>query len=85
MHAQFLDQFALAGDAIEIADQENAQQKLRINRRSARLAVTLPQLLAHEGEADVLFDESQQVGFPEPDLPAGSSRTTLQSGRVVPS
>src|SRR5207302_3791767 len=34
-----------------------------INRRSARLAVTLPQPLAHEGKADVPFDESQQVGF----------------------
>jgi hypothetical protein len=34
MHAQFLDQFALAGDAIEIADQENAQQKLGINGRT---------------------------------------------------
>src|SRR5207302_2528832 len=34
-----------------------------INRRSARLAVTLSQPLAHEGKADVPFDESQQVGF----------------------
>src|SRR5437899_5547978 len=36
---------------------------LGINRGSARLAVTLPQPLAHEGKADVPFDESQQVGF----------------------
>jgi len=63
MHAQFLDQFALTGDAKEIADQENAQHKLRINRWSARLAVAFLQLLSHEGKADVLFDEPQQVGF----------------------
>ena len=53
MHAQFLDQFALTGDAIEIADQENAQQKLGINGRTARLAVAFLQLLSPEGKADV--------------------------------
>src|SRR5438105_14079101 len=63
MHAKFLHQLALAGDAVQIANQQNAQQQLGINRRSARLAVTLPQPLAHEGTADVPFDESQQVGF----------------------
>jgi hypothetical protein len=63
MHAQFLDQFALTGDAIEIADQENAQQKLGINGRTDRLAVAFLQLLSHEGKAHVLFDEPQQVGF----------------------
>ena len=28
MHAQFLDQLALAGDAIQLTDQQDAQQKL---------------------------------------------------------
>jgi len=28
MHAQFLHQFAFAGDAVQIADQQNAQQEL---------------------------------------------------------
>jgi hypothetical protein len=41
MHAQFLDQLALTGDAIQVADQQDAQQKLGINRRPARIAVTL--------------------------------------------
>ena len=63
MHAQFLHQLAFAGDAVQIANQQNAQQQLGINRRSARLAVTLLQPLAHESKADVPFDESQQVGF----------------------
>ena len=44
-------------------DQKNAQQKLGINRRSSGFAVAVFQPLAHEGKADVLFDEPQQVGF----------------------
>jgi hypothetical protein len=35
MHAQFLHQFAFAGDAIQIADQQDAQQKLGINGGTA--------------------------------------------------
>jgi hypothetical protein len=63
MHAQLLHQLALAGNAVEIADQKDAQQKLRIDRRPTCLAVAILQLFAHEGEADVFFDEPQQVGF----------------------
>src|SRR2546425_9327637 len=54
MHAQFLDQPALAGDAVQIANQQYAQQKLGIDGRAARLAVAVLQLFAHEGKADVL-------------------------------
>ena len=61
MHAQFLHQFPLAGDAVQIADQQNAQQQLGINRRSASVAVTFFQLLAHEGKTDVPIDKPQQV------------------------
>src|ERR1700729_3563587 len=61
MHAQFLHQFAFAGDAIQIANQQDAQQKFGIDGRSAHLAVTLFQRFPHEGKADVLIDESQQV------------------------
>ncbi len=63
MHAQFLHQLPLAGDAIQIADQENAQQKLGINGRTPGIAVTRFQLLPHKGKADVLFDQPQQVGL----------------------
>ena len=41
VHAQFLHQFAFAGDAVQIADQENAQQELRINRGTTGLAVAV--------------------------------------------
>ena len=63
MHAQFLHQFPLAGDAIQIADQQDAQQQLGINRRTAGLAVTRFQPLPYKGKADVFFDEPQQVGL----------------------
>jgi len=63
MHAQLLDQLALAGDAIQIANQQNAQQQLWINRRTAHIAVTLFQLLTHKGEADVFVDEPQKMVF----------------------
>jgi hypothetical protein len=63
MHAQFLHQLAFAGDAVQIADQHNAQQQLGINRRSAGVAVAVLQLFPHKGEADVFFDEPQQVGL----------------------
>ena len=40
MHAQFLHQVALVGDAVQIADQHNAQQQqLGIDRGATRLAV----------------------------------------------
>jgi hypothetical protein len=59
VHAQFLHQLPFAGDAVQIADQQNAQQKLGINRRTACIAVTRFQLLPHKGKADVLFNEPQ--------------------------
>jgi hypothetical protein len=59
VHAQFLPQLPFAGDAVQIADQQNAQQKLGINRRTACIAVTRFQLLPHKGKADVLFNEPQ--------------------------
>jgi hypothetical protein len=63
MHAQFFHQLALAHDAVEIANQQNAQQQLRINRGSAPLTVTVFQLLPHKLKTDVLVDLSQQVSF----------------------
>src|SRR6202521_2231525 len=61
--AQFLHQLPLAGNAIQVADQQNAQQKLGINGRTAGIAVTRFQPLSHKGKADVLFNEPQQVGL----------------------
>jgi hypothetical protein len=63
MHAQFFHQLAFAGNAIQVADQQNAQQKLGIDRGTSGIAVTRFQLLPHKGKADVLFDKPQQVGF----------------------
>ena len=63
MHLQLLDQLALAGDAVEIADQQNAQQEFRIDRGSARIAVRALQLLTNEIEADVSVDENGEQWF----------------------
>ena len=41
MHAQLFHQPSLTGDAVEITDQQNAQQKFRINRGPARFAVAV--------------------------------------------
>jgi hypothetical protein len=59
MHAQFLHQLPLTGNAIQVADQQNAQQKFGIDGRAAHLAVTRLQLLPHKLKADVLVDEPQ--------------------------
>ena len=48
MHAQLFHQFAFAADAIQIADQENAQQKFGIDGRAARLTVAVFQLQPYE-------------------------------------
>jgi len=63
VHAQLLHQLPLAGDAVQIADQEDAQQKLGINGRPAGIAVTRFQPLPHKGKADVLFDQPQQMSL----------------------
>ena len=38
-------------------------QKLRVNRGTTRIAVTLFQPLAHKGKADVFFNEPQQMSL----------------------
>ena len=64
MHAQFFHQLALAGDAVQITNQQNAQQQqLRINRRPTRLTVAVFQLLPDELKADVLVDQTEKMVF----------------------
>jgi len=63
VHAQFLYQLALAGDAVEIPNHQHAQQQLRINRWPTRLTVAVFQLLPDELEADVLVNQPQQMMF----------------------
>src|ERR1700740_3723107 len=59
MHLQLLEQLQLAGNTIEIADQQDTQQEFRIDRGSARIAVGVLQLLTNEIEADVPVKETQ--------------------------
>jgi hypothetical protein len=44
-----------------IADQQNAQQELVINRGATGVAVAVSQSLAHKPKADVLLDQPQQM------------------------
>src|SRR5277367_2794 len=63
MHAQLFHQLALAGNAVQIANQQNAQQEFGIDRRSPGFAVAVLEPLANKSQADVLVDEPQQVVF----------------------
>ena len=81
---KFLHQPALTGNAVQIADQQNAQQQLRINRGPTGFTVVVFQLLPHKLKTDVFVDQPQQVRFRNLVFQA-NSKTTLQSGRVAPS
>ena len=63
MHAQLFHQLAFTGDAIQIANEQNAQQELGINRRPPVLAIAVFQSLPHKLKADVLLDQPQQMIF----------------------
>jgi hypothetical protein len=76
MHAQFLNKFSLAANAIQVANQQNPQQQFWIDRRTTRLAIAVLQSLAH----NTARDDSLRS-----DLPVGSSRTAIQSARADPS
>jgi len=55
--------YALAGDTIEITDQQDSQQDFRIDRRPASITVEIFQLFADKVKTDVSVDEAQQVVF----------------------
>jgi hypothetical protein len=52
---------ALAGDALQVADQQDAQQEFRINRRTTGSGVAVVQPLSYTFKADVPVDPPQQV------------------------
>src|SRR5271166_3360835 len=61
MHAQFLNEFALTADAIQITDQQNAQQELWIDGWTPSFAIAVLKSLAYETEVNVLINQPQQV------------------------
>jgi hypothetical protein len=63
VHTQLFHQFALAGDAVQIADQQNPQQQLRIDRRTSGVAIEILQLGAYEIEIDVAINQAKQMIF----------------------
>ena len=58
----------------------------RDQSRATGLAVPGSQSLTYKLKIinNVLLESAATGGFPEPDLPGGSNRTTLRSGRVCP-
>ena len=63
VHPNLLDQAALTGNAVQVSDQQNAQEHFGIDRRPTRVAVARLQGLAYKREIDVPIDKSQQVIF----------------------
>ena len=57
MHPHFVHQAPLAGDSIEIAYQQQAQQYLGINRGSSGRAVKVLQPLPYEAEIHIAIDQ----------------------------
>ena len=63
MHAQFLNQLALAANAVQIANQQNTQQQFWIDRRTTSLAIAFLQPLPHEAEVDVCLSINRNRWF----------------------
>src|SRR5258708_6794626 len=61
MHAQLLDELTLAGYSVQIANQQNTQQELRIDGWTASIAIAILQPVTHKAEVDIPIDQSQQV------------------------
>src|SRR6266852_5523400 len=63
MHPDFVQQAPLAGDPIEVPDEQQAQQYFRVNRGPTRRAIEAGQPVSHEAEIDRAVDQPEQVGF----------------------
>ena len=63
MHPDFVQQAPLAGDPLEVPDEQQAQQYFRVNRGSTRRAIEACQPVSHEAEIDRAVDQPEQVGF----------------------
>ncbi len=61
MHPHVFTQTPLAGDAVEIVDQQHADHQFGIHRRPARLAVKRTQPVTQKSEIHVAVDQAQQV------------------------
>src|SRR5215472_5510480 len=58
MHAELFHQFPFARHAVEIADQQHAQQQFGIDRWPSRITVPLLQLGSNEFEIDVAINQA---------------------------
>ena len=58
MHPNILNQAALAGDSVQIANQQNSKQNFWIDRRPPCMAVARLQGLTAEAEIDLAINEA---------------------------
>src|SRR5258705_12331485 len=61
MHAQLFHQLPLAGDTVEIGDQQDEEQQFWVDGGSTGFAIGSLQLRSHEIEVDVTIDQAQQM------------------------
>ena len=61
MHAQLFHKLALAGDAVQIPDQQHAQQEFGINGGPTGFAVAVSQSFPYKPKTDMLVDKPQQM------------------------
>src|SRR5260370_25509776 len=61
VHPHLFHQAPLAGDAVQVSDQQNSEEQLRIDRRPAGVAIKLADLIPHKTEIDMRIDEPEQV------------------------
>src|SRR5215470_5749917 len=80
VHAQLFHQLALARDAVQIANQQNAQQQLGVDGWPSGVALGILQLRSHEIEADVPIDQAQQMIFRNLILKAEVVKQRLRAG-----
>jgi hypothetical protein len=63
VHVQFFHQLALAGNAVQITQEQNGQQELGIDRWSSGFAAAVFQLLPYKLKTGVFVDQPQQMVF----------------------
>ena len=63
VHPHLFHQAPLASDAVQVSDQQNPEEQLRIDRRPAGVAIVLAESIPNTAEIDVRIDQPQLVIF----------------------
>ncbi len=85
MHPNVLDQTSLTRDAVQVSDQENAEQHFGVDRWLTRVAAVCLQCFANKREVDVAINKPQQMIFGNMIFQSGSRKRATQNEFVGPS